>query len=200
MNAKTLSLALCEVDERFITEAINYQCKAKRRPVWTQAARIAAMIALACVLTFGSFMAVSAEFRERVIEWIVETYEQYSVFEIKGDENVDTANPLGYTFTYLPEGAKLIDKIEDDDFADYGYEVNGTQEIDITICPANYRVYVDTEGAEIHPLQIGDLEGYWLSKDALRYVCFELDGCQFSINGTVDIDELMKVAASVERK
>ena len=200
MNAKTLSLALGEVDERFITEALNYQCKAKRRPMWVTVARAAAMIALACVLTFGTLMAASAEFRERVIQWIVETYEKYSVFEVKDDKNAATADPLAYTFSYLPDGAELVNSIEGSFYADYRYEMNDSQYIDILICPADQRVYVDTEGAEIHPLQIGDLEGYWFSKDTLRYVCYEMDGCQFSLCGTVDIDELLKVAASVERK
>lgn len=108
-------------------------------------------------------------------------------------------DPRDFYFTYLPEGAELVDTIIDDDFEDYGYIVNGTQEIDITICPEQYRVYVDTENAELHELRMGELEGYWFSKEELSYVCFALDGCQFSISGTVDIDELFKVAVSVRR-
>lgn len=120
---------------------------------------------------------------------------------VKSVTRVDRAygDPRDFYFTYLPEGAELVDTIIDDDFEDYGYTVNGTQEIDITICPEQYRVYVDTENAELHELRMGELEGYWFSKKELNYVCFALDGCQFSISGTVDIKELFKVAASVRR-
>lgn len=172
----------------------------KGKRVFRTIRRTLAIAALVAALMFTMLMAASADFRERVIQWIVETYEKYSVFEVKDDKNAATADPLAYTFSYLPDGAELVNSIEGSFYADYRYEMNDSQYIDILICPADQRVYVDTEGAEIHPLQIGDLEGYWFSKDTLRYVCYEMDGCQFSLCGTVDIDELLKVAGSVTKK
>lgn len=172
----------------------------KGKRVFRTIRRTLAIAALVAALMFTMLMAASADFRERVIQWIVETYEQYSMFKIESREKPVFASPTSFAFNYLPEGAELTDSVEDEYYAEYEYDVGGTQYIDILIFPVGQQVYVDTEGAEIRPLQVGNLEGYWFSKDTLRYVCFEMDGCQFSVCGTVDIEELIKVANSVAKK
>lgn len=160
--------------------------------------RTLAIAALIAALMFTMLMAASADFRERVIAWIVETYEKYSVFEVKDSKSTEAASPLGFTMSYLPDGAELVDTLEDVDSAFYIYELADTKTLKISIYPANTRVYVDTEGVEIHPLQMGELEGYWFAKDSLHYVCFEKDGCFISVFGTAGIEELWKVAAGIE--
>ena len=125
------------------------------------------------------------------------------LFKVAGSirrTNLILANPLAYELTYLPEGAVELDPILDEDFADYAYEVEGAGDVDITIVPADQCVYVDTENAELHPLQMDDAEGYWFSKEDLNYVCFARDGCQFSISGRMDIEELLKIAAGIRQR
>lgn len=161
--------------------------------------RTLAIAALVAALMFTMLMAASADFRERVIAWLVETYEKYSVFDMSGEDNKPSANPRNYTFSYLPEGAELVDSFNEADFTYYEYEVNGSQSIKIMVCTANKKIYVNSEGAEIHPLQLGELEGYWFAKDSLRYVCFERDGEYYSIYGTADVEELWKVASNIEK-
>lgn len=155
--------------------------------------------ALLATLLLGMLMAVSAKVRERVVNWFVEEHKEYSVFEVKQDVDRSLLDPRDYTFTYLPEGAELVDSFDVVDFTYSEYEVNGKQSVKIMICTANKKVYVNTENAEVHELQLGALEGYWFAKDDLKYVCFEMDDFYFSVYGTADIDELFKVAGSVTR-
>ena len=44
------------------------------------------------------------------------------------------------------------------------------------------------------------LTGYSFKKDDMTYICFERDGRFFSVYGTADADELLKVAAGITKK
>ena len=39
--------------------------------------------------------------------------------------------------------------------------------------------------------------GYYFKKDDLNYICYERDGDFFSIYGSIDMDELIKIAAGI---
>ena len=56
------------------------------------------------------------------------------------------------------------------------------------------------ENAEIKPLEKDGLTGYSFKKDDMTYICFERDGRFFSVYGTADADELLKVAAGITKK
>ena len=44
------------------------------------------------------------------------------------------------------------------------------------------------------------MTGYFFQKDGMSYICFERDGCFFSVYGSIDTDELAKIAASITKK
>lgn len=180
-----------------VTEEKIVPFKGKRRiRTVGRALLIAAILA---ALLIGMLMAVSAEFRERVLSWFIEEHREYSVFQVKHSVDYTSATARSFLFTYLPEGAELTQSDMDDDSGLRTYKINGEKTLKISIHPANTRVYVDTENAEVHPLQMGEIEGYWFSKEDLNYVCFELDEYYISVFGTTDIDELLKVVKSVTR-
>ena len=52
------------------------------RKVW----KTVAVAAITLTLLFSTCMVANAQFRERVISWVVETFEKYSIFELHGDE------------------------------------------------------------------------------------------------------------------
>ena len=174
---------------------VPFQGKRRIRTVG-RALLIAAILA---ALLIGMLMAVSAEFRERVLSWFIEEHREYSVFQIKHSVDYTSATAQSFLFTYLPEGTVLVDSYDNGYYVEREYEVNKTQYIDIMIFPDGQKNYVDTENADLHDFRTEYLEGYWFAKDTLHYACFELDGYHFSLSGTVDIDELLKVAQSVTR-
>lgn len=52
------------------------------RKVW----KTVAVAAITLTLLFSTCMVANAQFRERVISWVIETFEKYSIFELHGDE------------------------------------------------------------------------------------------------------------------
>lgn len=52
----------------------------------------------------------------------------------------------------------------------------------------------------LEPFDKGGVTGYFFQKDGMSYICFERDGCFFSVYGSIDTDELVKIAASITKK
>ena len=54
-------------------------------------AKAVAVAAITITLLFSTAMVASAQFREKVIAWVVETFEKYSIFELQSDgENMQS--------------------------------------------------------------------------------------------------------------
>ena len=170
------------------------------RKVW----KTVAVAAITLTLLFSTCMVANAQFRERVISWVIETFEKYSIFELHGDELDEPQDLTEYQAGYLPDGAILQDTTKQPNkkpgIVLYEYAINEAENFEIMITQSDNRVYFDTENAEIEPLEKDGLTGYSFKKDNMTYICFERDGCFFSVYGTADADELLKVAAGITKK
>lgn len=170
------------------------------RKVW----KTVAVAAITLTLLFSTCMVANAQFRERVISWVIETFEKYSIFELHGDELDEPQDLTEYQAGYLPDGAILQDTTKqpnkEPEVVIHRYTIGESEDFEILITPSNNRVYFDTENAEIKPLEKDGLTGYSFKKDDMTYICFERDGRFFSVYGTADADELLKVAAGITKK
>lgn len=61
-------------------------------------------------------------------------------------------------------------------------------------------IYVDVEDADIESLDKNGITGYFFEKDNLKYVCFDCDGCSFAVYGSLEEDELIKIAAGIAKE
>ena len=188
-----------ETDEE---EAPAAEAEKRPRPrltfkrIWRSVA-IAAIIA--CMM-FSTLMVANADIRERIITWVVETFEKYSLFELRNDGDAISQDLYRYGLTYIPEGAELLDTVEQPGLIDYEYGNSENVSFHFLISQSDTRVYTDTEEAEIHPLELNGMTGFWFEKESFRYVCFEMDGCYCSVYGSLEIDELIQIASSVVKK
>ena len=82
----------------------------------------------------------------------------------------------------------------------YEYAINEAESFEIMITQSDNRVYFDTENTKIEPFDKGGVTGYFFQKDGMSYICFERDGCFFSVYGSIDTDELVKIAAGITKK
>lgn len=131
MNVKDFSLAIGEIDNKYITEAHNYHCAAKRRPTILWFKRSVAVACLAVVLCFGTVMAVSAEARAAVSEWVIQSINDWFGAELITPENkgligkevIDNIKPetsLGKDFAVsgihenIIETSNVIDSVSSD--------------------------------------------------------------------------------------
>ena len=164
-----------------------------RKKFW----KTVAVAAITAALLFSTCMAASAQFRERIVSWVVETFEEYSVFELHGGERQDLT---AYHATYLPDGAVLDDTIEQSELIVYEYTVVEEANLHILVSQSDTRVMLDTEDAEVTPFDKDGMTGYFITKDDVSYICFERDGCFFAVLGSIDTNELWKIAAGIEKK
>lgn len=164
-----------------------------RKKFW----KTVAVAAVTAALLLTTCMAASAQFRERVISWVVETFEEYSVFGLHGGERQDLT---AYHATYLPDGAVLEETIEQPELIVYEYTVVEEADLRILVSQSDTRVMLDTEDAEVTPFDKGGMTGYFITKDDVSFVCFERDGCFFAVFGSIDTDELWKIAEGIEKK
>lgn len=153
-----------------------------------------AVAAITAALLLTTCMAASAQFRERVVSWVVETFEEFSIFEVHGGERQDLT---AYHATYLPDGAVLDDTTEQPELIAYEYTVVEKADLHIIISQSDTGTSLDTEDAEVTPFDKGGMTGYFITKDD---VCFERDGCFFAVFGSIDTDELWKIAVGIEKK
>ena len=82
--------------------------KRMARPVWKRAARTAACVLLACLVTLGGLMAVSPTVRAAVLGWLREITENGIFYTALGNrDGAEDHEPPDWMLTDLPEGWAL---------------------------------------------------------------------------------------------
>ena len=207
MRIETVSLALGEVDERFITEAIHYHGKAKHRFLRSKIAHAAAMVALTAVLALGVLMAASPSIRAAVIHWAVEWYDTQIVYRFSGKPDPFAPLPR-YEVTALPEGYEPYkDEIITPESYDIGY-VNADGELfwfgyQRMEQGGVLAIQEETEGMTVYDVTVNGLKGrVYCSPDAEQHNIIvwidEENNLEFDISGFLGKDELLRVAESVK--
>lgn len=102
-----------------------------------------------------------------------------------------------YKPTYLPDGAELKNTVEQPEILAYEYAINESSYFNILLSKSDTRIYADAENTEIESFDKDGVIGYYFKKDDLNYICYERDGDFFSIYGSIDMDELIKIAAGI---
>lgn len=156
-----------------------------------------AVAAITLTLLFSTCMVANAQIREKVIAWVIETFEKYSIFELQSNGENVRADLQSYQPTYLPDGAELLNMIEQPEMVAYEFAINDSSHFNILLSKADTRIYTDAENAEIESFDKDGVTGYFFMKDDLNYVCYERDSYFFSIYGSIDMDELIKIAAGI---
>lgn len=180
--------------------AANSAGKRRTHIAFRRFGKAVAVAAITITLLFSTAMVANAQFREKVIAWVVETFEKYSIFELQSDGENIQPDLQSYKPTYIPDGAELQNTVEVPEFISYKYEIGGSDYFIIQLSQSDIRIYVDAENADIEPLNKDGVTGYYFKKDGLNYVCFERDGCSFSVYGSLNTDELIKIAAGIAKK
>lgn len=166
MSAELFSLAMSEISERYIEEALTYQVPAKRiraKPLL----RAALAACLAVVMVLGTAMAVSAEFREAVFGWFKEQTESFTHYEYRDKEGNDDADTAIITFfvphrlTEIPPGytetANDINEEIGQQLIIYQNEADG--KMCFVVASSGGNAYVETEGYTIQPVEVAGVTG-----------------------------------------
>lgn len=180
--------------------AANSAGKRRTHIAFRRFGKAVAVAAITITLLFSTAMVANAQFKEKVIAWVVETFEKYSSFELQSDRENAQTGLQNYKPTYLPDGSELLDTVEQSEMIVYEFAINNSGGFEILLSKSDTKVYLNTENTEITPFDQNEIAGYYFKKGDLNYVCCDRDGYFIAIYGSIDTDELIKIAAGITRK
>jgi len=170
MSAELFSLAMGEISDRYIEEALTYQAPVKKHRA-KSFLRVTLAACLAIIMALGTAMAVSAEFREAVFGWFKEQYQSFIHYEYRGaeeDHESDTEIAdifIPHVLTEVPPGFVIRDSTCDEDVGHqhtiYWNEEKGQQCIVVAIAghESTGNLFVEEEGYTIHPVEVAGVIG-----------------------------------------
>ena len=170
----------------------------KRRNV-AKISNIVAAAAVIIALSFVGTITVNANFRERVVNWFVENFGEFSLFDSKTEKEQSIDEMKRYHPGYIPDEYKLTETYEIDGGISFDYsDENGNVLIILITMPGNGWM-VDTEGMDVIELEYGgDIAYYYSDKKESRFV-FSKDGYPVYILGNIDLDECIEIANEIKK-
>jgi hypothetical protein len=164
-------------------------------------AKRVAILILICGLSFSTVLAVNAEIREKVVDWIIETFPQFTIFI---SEYEDTDNkPVELTsiqVNYIPEGFLLEETNIGKKMLVYNYSNSNEQRITILLSYGESRSYLDTEDAVIEEIDFKGSQAYIWQADEITYMIWHQNGVKCQVSGNVDKREIIKIAENISLK
>ena len=164
------------------------------------AKRIAIFI-LVSIISFSAVLTVNAEAREMAFDWIVERFEEYSIFSRNANEDGNTTDLISLKINYIPIGFELKDIHKGRNMVIYEYSSKDNQELIIRLFPANGngKSYYDTENAEIEEFSFRHSQAFTWQTDTNTYLIFEQNGIEYHISGNLSKEEILKVAENISK-
>ena len=179
-------------------------CRANH-PIWHRAARAAACLFLAAILSGCAVLAVSAEAREALTGWVREVYETSFIYRFFGTDQEPLAYVL-YRPAYVPAGYQVKEEYVTKDILSIEYR-NNAQEFAVFTCffnGASPVLQVVRDGTEIYK-QVSvngtSAELYLDSDEGETSILFWIDdkeGVIFCLHAPLSETELIRMAESVE--
>lgn len=111
MSELLFSEAMCELSDKYVTEAIDYRGKTKVQKVVASVRRWAIVASLVILVGFSMLMAVSTEARAAVWGWVSELYQE-NMYKIFFDGEAEETVGLKYELGWLPEGTEFVTKYD----------------------------------------------------------------------------------------
>lgn len=107
MSAQNFSLAMGEISDKYVNEAIAYHCEKKQpfsiRHKWLT--RVACLF-LVVLLGGGAVLTFSVEARAAFFGWVRQQYETFYEYFFEGETAV--TNPAKYELGWVPEELELV--------------------------------------------------------------------------------------------
>lgn len=177
--------------------------KERKKPLWKQCIRSAAVFLLVCSITFGTVMIASPTVRAAVIEWVIEWYDTHIVYRFFGEPDLEAVPK--YDITELPSGYVAPGKEQEliDGWAiTYENDSGDTIYFEYVQVESGSALMIGTEDIELLEVEIDGHNGHiYLSEDFSESNAIvwydEQKEIQFMIDGIVDYEGLMRMANSV---
>lgn len=178
--------------------------RAAQKPVdyLLRGASRAAAVLLAVSIGLSTAMVTNAEFREKVLEWIVETYPKYSKIRLDGVEDRSGSERAGeldsFQIEYIPDGYELVYQSNLETMKHFRYVNSSEQSIIIQIVPGDGSNNYNTEGAEVKSCIVGNRSVLYWKKDTFS-MCIAKDRDWLIVVMTeLSFDETFKILENIK--
>lgn len=203
MNAKEFSLALGEIDDKYLNEAIDYH--REKRPPFTARKRLLHAACLFLVVLLGGtiLLTSNAEVRAAFFGWVRQQHETLYAYFFEG--NITISEQTKYELGYVPEGCIFVTSYETAGGETYIYtdETNTLMQFFYISAPNNENLYDDGVDYEKTEVTVnGNTGEIYLDPSGEKtnaVVWSDASGTLFTVSGRFDADTLLKMAESVRK-
>lgn len=165
-------------------------------------AKRAAVFIFVSILSFSAVLAVNAEAREKVFDWIIEVFEKFSIITPQGiDEDINSVELISLKVNYIPTGFELADIHKGRNMLVYDYLGENNQKLTIKLFASSgeNKSYYDTEGVEIEEIIFKGFKAYTWITDEMIYLIWHQDGNEYHVIGNLNKVELLEVAENISK-
>ncbi|SEL13987.1 protein of unknown function [Butyrivibrio sp. ob235] len=162
--------------------------------------KVVAAILIVGIISFGTALAVNAEFRDSVIRWFMEATKQYTLFRLENENELDSSELKKFIPSYIPERYHLYSRDVVTGFATYTYvDVNGDL-LDVSICMPEANAYLNTEGMKKEVITINGQQAFLYHDGVHGSLATSIDGYALYVTGKANRDDFIKIAENVVKK
>lgn len=170
-------------------------------------ARIAkrvAMIFLVVGISFTLFLATNVQAREKFFDWIVEKYEQYSIFtpETINEDYIDKVGIDELKINYIPDGFELDKVHELKNIISYEFLNSDKNFISLSFYESkedSVLTAIDTENATLEELYIENSVAYYWQRERANHIIWQQNGIECHISGNIEKSEIIKIAENISK-
>ena len=162
-----------------------------------------AVVLLALLLTFGSWLAVDVHAREVFFNWVRTVYEDHVVYRFHGGSTSTTPDTLPeYELGWIPEGFELVDESQGTYIGYKTYENKQTEDVIVISYAMQLEHTQIADYSQFSKVEIDSLEGWFFlaadEGDSNELIWFdEENGIVFHLNSTLPEVEIVKLAGYV---
>lgn len=162
-------------------------------------AKKVAIFILISTLGLSFVLAVNAEAREKVFHWIMETFPKFSTFKSQNISDDYIFDLKLIDINYIPEGYELQELKEGRRILVYNYLADNNQELTIRLFISSNEKssHYDTEDAVVEEFMFKGSQAYSWKTDQLTYLLWYQDGIECHVSGSLDKNEIIKIAENI---
>lgn len=197
--------------KRFSQLLDSHLKKAKRKhnaPRFSKMINRAAVAALAIIIIFSTAVVTVQAFRIQVLNFLINIESKYTSYQLSGnDENDNNKAELSvswtnaYVPTYVPENYEITSISSSDSLKKIIFTNKKDKSLYIIYSEysSSNSIAVDTENATlVEKVKINGKDGTLSVKDTIVTVAWIIDEHLFTIQGSLNTDEAVKLAESVK--
>lgn len=165
------------------------------------ARRAAAFALVFLALSFSCRMTVDAAFRERVIQAVVQVFQDFTEFVYTSDSPA-VEEPGNLVFTYLPEGMEEQDREQDEvEFYVYYESPDGAfVELSQILVEDGTEVLLglDTEDAKVTYFEVHGVDAVGIEKGLDHTIHWTEGNFVYTLSGTIPMEEVKLIAEGIQ--